>query len=169
MTAYQAGVQQRLRLAELAQVEASARADEEAKRRVLADQLAAEAQGRADEAGRRAAVERQRRRYQLGLAASVLVLSAVGGLSVTYWLHERQAKAARAELALKEASLLRGQADLAPDDVVKWEAAARQIESAASALAEGGETGTCAGRCCCETRSRQGSWQPGATRRCSMP
>ncbi|MGO9470013.1 MAG: tetratricopeptide repeat protein [Isosphaeraceae bacterium] len=139
MTAYLAGVQERLRLAELAQVEAHARAEEEAKRRVLSEQLAVEAQGRAEEAGRRVVIERQRRRYQLGLAASVLVLTAVGGLSFTYWAHERQARAARTELALKEATLLRDQAARAREDVAKWQAAAREIELAGNALAEGGE------------------------------
>ncbi len=43
ITAYRAGVQERLRAAELARVEAQARAEEEAKRRGLADQLAASA------------------------------------------------------------------------------------------------------------------------------
>ncbi len=140
MTAYLAGVQERLRLAELAQVEANARAEEEAKRRVLSDQLAAEAQGRAEEAGRRVVVERQRRRYQLGLAASVLILTAVGGLSLTYWARERQSRAARAELALKEATLLGNQAASAPDDVAKWEAAAKEIEVAGHLMEEGGES-----------------------------
>jgi len=141
MTAYVASVQERLRLAEFAQVEAHARAEEEAKRRALSDQLAAEAQGRADEAGRRAQLERQRRHYQLGLAASVLLLSVLGGLSFTYWAHDRQARAARVELALKEATLLRSQAALTPEDVAKWEAAAKQLD-AAKALAEGGEAET---------------------------
>ena len=44
VTAYRAGVQERLRAAELARVEAQARAEEEAKRRGLADRLAIEAQ-----------------------------------------------------------------------------------------------------------------------------
>ena len=49
-TAYLLGVQERLHTAELQRVEAQARVEEEAKRRVLADQLAREAQARAAEA-----------------------------------------------------------------------------------------------------------------------
>ena len=50
VTSYLAGVQERLRSAELARVEAQARAEEETKRRVASDELAPEAQARADEA-----------------------------------------------------------------------------------------------------------------------
>jgi serine/threonine-protein kinase len=142
ITAYLTGVQARLHLAELAQVEALARAEEEAKRRVLSDQLAAEAHGRADEAHRREQLELQRRRYQVGLAGAALLLSAVGGLSFTYWIHERQAHSARAELALKEATLLRSQAARTPEDVARWEAAARQVDAASGALAESGHAET---------------------------
>ena len=49
MTAYFAGVQDLLRKAELDRVDAQARAEEEVKRRTLADDLAREAQARADE------------------------------------------------------------------------------------------------------------------------
>jgi len=154
-------------LAELAQVEAHARADEEAKRRVLSDQLAAEAHARAEEAGRRVAVERQRRRYQLALAASALVLTAVGGLSYTYLAHERQARAARAELALKEATLLRNQAVAAPEDVARWEAAAKGVEAAGNASEEGAVPNRPTAWWCCETRFRPGCSQPAATELCS--
>jgi tetratricopeptide (TPR) repeat protein len=134
VTAYLAGVQERLRATELARVEAQARAEEEAKRRALSDQLATEAQARAAEAERRVAVERQRRRYQFGLAASVLALTVVAAISFDYWARERQARAARAELALKEATVLRDSAASLPEDVARWMAAARGIEAAASVI-----------------------------------
>ena len=63
---YRAGVREKLRAAELAAVEARARADEETKRRGLADQLA-------DEALARAALERRRRRLSLALAATIVI------------------------------------------------------------------------------------------------
>ena len=72
ITAYRAGVQERLRAAELARVEAQARAEEEAKRRGLADQLAAAAVARA-------AGERRRRRLAVALAASIVALLVCGG------------------------------------------------------------------------------------------
>ena len=116
LTAYLAGVQDRLRTAELARVEAQARAEEEAERRVLADALAQKAQAHAVE-------ERRRRRLQVGLAASVLALATVGGLAAAAYLHQRQARAAQVELALNEATLLRNQSLQAPDDLNRWQAA----------------------------------------------
>ncbi len=49
--------------------------------------------------------ERDRRRLTTVVAASLLTLSVVGGLGLTYWLQQRQAGAARLALALKEAAL----------------------------------------------------------------
>jgi serine/threonine-protein kinase len=114
--AYRQSIEQRLRAAELERATESARAEE---------------------AGRRVLVERQRRRYQLGLAASVLALSVLGGLSSTYLLQQRQARAAREALAVREAILLRDQAVASPEDMAKWEAAARAVESAAREQPEG--------------------------------
>ena len=74
MTAYLAGVQERLRAAELARVEADARAEEERKRRKLA----------------------------LALAAAVLALMAVGGTGAAVYWQQRRDQAARLELALRE-------------------------------------------------------------------
>jgi serine/threonine-protein kinase len=98
---------------------------------------AAEA-ARAEEAAHRVQVERQRRQYQLGLAASVLILSAMGGLTFTYWTQQRLARNARAELALKEATVLRNQALEKADDPAKWQAAAKGVHDAGRALDEGG-------------------------------
>src|SRR3954452_25068059 len=76
LTAYLTGVQERLRTAELARVEAQARAEEEAKRRVLADELTVVAQGRA-------VAEARRRRATLGLEiASALAFVAFVAIAV---------------------------------------------------------------------------------------
>ena len=131
LTAYLAGVQERLRTAELARVEAQARAEEEAKRRILADALAQKAQAHAVEEGRR-------RRLQVGLAASVLALTTVGGLATTAYLHQRQARAAQVELALNETTLLHNQALKAPDDLSRWQAAREAIKRVEVALGDDG-------------------------------
>jgi serine/threonine-protein kinase len=123
ITAYLAGVQDRLRQAELARVEADARAQEEAKRRELADRLAVEAEARAS-------AERRRRRTTLALAASVLALATLVGLSATYYLHERQARTARAALAVNEVRLLFNQAKAQADSLERWNAAGRAIAAA---------------------------------------
>ena len=65
VTAYLAGVQDRLRAAELARAAESARAEEADRREATAPSGA-------------------RRRFQVGLAASLLVLTTAGGLSFTY-------------------------------------------------------------------------------------
>jgi tetratricopeptide (TPR) repeat protein len=131
LTAYLAGVQQRLRAAELAGVEAQARAEEEAKRRILADALALKAQAHAVEEGRR-------RRLQVGLAASVLALTTVVGLASMAYLHQRQARAAQVELVLNETTLLHAQAVKAPDDLNRWQAARESIKRVEAALGEDG-------------------------------
>jgi serine/threonine-protein kinase len=177
-TAYLAGVQERLRTAEIDRVEAQARAEEEAKRRVLADALAQKAQAHAVE-------ERRRRHLQVGLAASVLVLTTVGGLATTAYLHQRQARAAQAERALNEMTLLRDQALKAPDDLNRWQAAQQAISRVEVALGDDSnsqvrlrlgelrrevETGTAAARrdrelldALAEIRSRHLGAKPGVT------
>jgi serine/threonine-protein kinase len=65
VTVYLVSVQERLRRAELAAVEARTRTEEESKRRVLADQLASAAQARAD-------TERSRRRMAVGLISALV-------------------------------------------------------------------------------------------------
>jgi len=109
LTAYLAGVQERLRTSELARVEAQARAEEEGKRR----------------------------RLQVGLAASVLALTIVGGLAITTSLHQRQARAAQVELALNEATLLHDQALKAPEEISRWQAAGEAIRRVEIALGDG--------------------------------
>jgi serine/threonine-protein kinase len=131
LTAYLAGVQERLRTAELARVEAQARAEEESKRRTLADALARKAQAHAVEEGRR-------RRLQVGLAASVLALTTVGGLAIAAYHHQRQARAAQVELALNETTLLRNQALKAPDELSRWQVAQEAIKRVEVALGDDG-------------------------------
>jgi serine/threonine-protein kinase len=132
MSAYFAGVQQRLHDAELARVEAQARAEEESKRRVLADALAREAQAHAVE-------ERRRRRLQVGLAATVLALTTVGGLGSTAYLHQWQARAAQVDLALNEAILLRDQARKEVDDLGRWQASREALKRVDVALGDEGD------------------------------
>jgi serine/threonine-protein kinase len=108
LTAYLAGVQERLRTAELARVEAQARAEEETKRR----------------------------RLQVGLAASVLALTTVGGVATAAYLHQRQARAAVADRALNEMTLLRDQALKAPEDLNRWQAAREAIGRVQAALGD---------------------------------
>jgi serine/threonine-protein kinase len=101
--AYLTGVQERLRQTELARVEANARAEEEQKQRKLT----------------------------LGLAAAVLALVTLGGGGAAIYFQERQARAARLELALREATLLRDQAAADPEgDPMKWQRAVEALKRA---------------------------------------
>jgi tetratricopeptide (TPR) repeat protein len=131
ISAHQAGVQERLRHAELARVEALARAQEEEKRRVLADELRIEAQGRA-------VAEARRRRSTLGLAASIIALVAVGGSSAAYYVNQRQASIARAALALNEVRLLFNQANEQGDRLALWGAALAGLHGAERIVQEQG-------------------------------
>jgi len=142
ISGYMAGVQERLKAAELARVEMQARAEEETKRRVLADELAREAEARADEARRRVAVERSRRRRTVALAASVLVTA---GLTLGGWSYLVRQRTARLMAttqvvteALAEAERLRGQAQSAAiGDLTKWSEALAAARHARALLAEG--------------------------------
>jgi serine/threonine-protein kinase len=109
MTAYVAGVQERLRAAEVAR--------------------AAEAV-RAEEAVGRAQAERRARRFQVGLAASLLVLTTAGGLTFTYWLQERQRREARFAQVVAEATILREKAQLQPAEPAAWRDALAALERA---------------------------------------
>jgi serine/threonine-protein kinase len=112
VTAYQAGVRERLRAAEIARVEALARAEEEAKR---------------------AKVERDRRRLTVGLAASVLGLFGLGG-GTAFWVHQqRQARLSGLEHALVGVQALRDRAATTADPAAWREAAAAAEQAIASA------------------------------------
>src|SRR6516225_3301196 len=106
ITAYLAGVQERVQAAERERAVAVARAIE----------------------------ERRRRKLQVGLAASLLALTTAGGLGTTYYLQQRQARAAAAEQVLTRASLLRDQAREHADDPARWRVALAAIDQADSAL-----------------------------------
>ncbi len=106
MTAYLGGVQDRLRAAEVARAAESARAEE--------------AVHTAAEANERARVERRARRFQVGLAASLLALVTAGGLTFTYLLQQHQQRAARSAQVLAEARALRDRAAREAGDPAAW-------------------------------------------------
>jgi tetratricopeptide (TPR) repeat protein len=102
MTAYLAGVQQRVQAAERERAVAVARAIE----------------------------ERRRRKVQLALAASVLALSTLGGLSTTYYLQHEQARAAAGQRVVDQVTTLHGQAFGHPEEIPRWEIALAAVEQA---------------------------------------
>ena len=116
VTAYLGGVQDRLRTAEIARAAEAARAEE--------------AVHTAAEANERARVERRARRFQVGLAASLLVLVTVGGLGLTYLLQQRQQRAARLGQVLAEATALRDRARREAGDPARWRDALAALERA---------------------------------------
>jgi eukaryotic-like serine/threonine-protein kinase len=109
MTAYLAGVQDRLRAAELARAAESARAEE---------------------AIGRARAERRARRFQVGLAASLLLLTTAGGLTLTYLLHQHQRRAARFDQILAETTALLTKARREPGEPGLWRDALAALERA---------------------------------------
>jgi serine/threonine-protein kinase len=121
MTAYLAGVQERLRAAELARVEADARAAEERKRRKLTLALAASIIGTLVMAGGGWAWNQRQRQERR---------------------RERQERAQRVELVLREAQLLRGQAERAGDDRDHWNAARDAAHAVERLAGDAGEEPT---------------------------
>jgi serine/threonine-protein kinase len=111
MGAYLTGVQERLRAAERDRAVAEARAVE----------------------------ERKRRRLQLGLAASVLALTTLGGLGTTYYLQQRQARRAATDGALGAADTLLVRARGDADDPVGWRLALAAVAQADDALGPGAD------------------------------
>ncbi len=95
ITAHLRGMQERLRRAELDRAEAQARASE----------------------------EKARRRLAVGLAAAVIGLLATAGGSGAWWLHHRQAMAARVDRLLRDVALLKQQAEAGDGDPARWAAA----------------------------------------------
>ena len=113
---YQNNVRERLKAAEHGRVEAAARAEEEQKRRVIADRLAVE--------------ERAKRRLTVGLAASLVLLGTVAGLSLTFWAQQRAMRAAAVARVLGESATLRNLAVAAPDEPARWQTAVAAIKQA---------------------------------------
>ena len=109
ITAYLAGVQARVQAAERERAVAVARAIE----------------------------ERRRRKLQLGLAAAVMALMTLGGLSTTYYLQQRAARAAAVDRILGQAVTLRAQALAHPEDLSRWQVALVAVEQV-----EAGDDGT---------------------------
>ena len=92
ITAYLAAVQERLKVAELARVEAQAKAAE----------------------------ERKRRRLTVALAASVLVIGGLAGGGWAYVTRQQQAQLARIDRAMNRAQVLFTDAQQAGDDRARW-------------------------------------------------
>ena len=109
VTAYLAGVQDRLRIAEVSRAAESARA-EEAEYRALA--------------------ERRARRSQVGLAASLLALVVAGGLAAGYLLQQRQQSDAQFAQAIAEATVLLDKARHEVDDPAAWRDALAALDRA---------------------------------------
>ena len=102
MTTYLAGVQTRVQAAERERAVAVAKAIE----------------------------ERRRRKVQLALAASVLALTTLGGLSTTYYLQQRAALAASGQRVIDQVTTLQGQALANPEEIQRWEIALAAVEQA---------------------------------------
>jgi serine/threonine-protein kinase len=92
MSAYQAGVQERLKAAERARIEAQTRAEE----------------------------ERKRRRVTVALAASVVGLFLLGGGTWALLSQQRRERAARLDRALSQAEVLYAEAKRVGDDPTRW-------------------------------------------------
>jgi len=128
MTAYLAGVQEKLRAAELARAAESARAEE--------------AQRTAQAAEARAAAERRARRLTAALAATVLLAAGLGGAGWRWVELERLGRsrelAGRVNSALREATRLRGQAQgAAAGDLAPWIEAVAVARKASDLLEPG--------------------------------
>ena len=124
MSLYHARVQDRLRQSEIARAEEKARAEE---------------------ATKRAAVERDRLRLTVALAASILGLMLLGAGGWAYFAQQRAARQSATErvvtAALDKATLLRGQAKAASvGDLSNWPDALAAVNAAKSALDAGEST-----------------------------
>jgi eukaryotic-like serine/threonine-protein kinase len=102
VTDYLRGVQERLKQAELASVEAQARAAE----------------------------ERKRRRLAVGLAATIVSLALITGGGGAWLMWDRERRASRLDLALRDVEVLKLQAETAGDDPARWAAAGEAIRRA---------------------------------------
>jgi len=115
INAYQTGVQERLRQAEIARAEEKARAEE---------------------ATKRAHVERDRLRLSVALAASVLGLVVLGAAAGVWAFQQRQLRASRLNLALHEAEILKSQAEKTGVDLSRWASAREAAKRAESLLSD---------------------------------
>jgi eukaryotic-like serine/threonine-protein kinase len=102
LSAYLASVQERVQVAERERAVAEARAIE----------------------------ERRRRRVQLALAASLVALTALGGLGTTYYLQQGAARAAAGQRMIDQVTTLEKQAIDHPEEIGRWEIALAAVEQA---------------------------------------
>ena len=142
ITAYVAGVQERLRSAELARAAEEARAEEAIATAAEAERARAAEEARAEEARKaavaadgRARAERKARRMTVGLAASVLVAAALGTAGWRWVERDRMVRMAtlsnRVNAAVQEATGLEGQAKgAAVGDLVPWTKALAAAQTA---------------------------------------
>ncbi|MFO0960020.1 MAG: serine/threonine-protein kinase [Isosphaeraceae bacterium] len=128
VAAYQELVRLRLHQAELAQVEAEARAEEEQKRRIVADELTREAQARA-------AAERSRRLRTVALAGSLVALAVLAGGAGLWWLRRIDADQQQADRLLAAAEGALDQARAAdPKEEAPWNRADGQAQALREAI-----------------------------------
>jgi serine/threonine-protein kinase len=130
VAAYQAGVQERLKTAELARAAETARAEE--------------AQATAQEAQRRARAEHRARQTTVGLAASILIAAALGGAGWQRIERDRLARAAtalgRVNTAIGEAAQAKERAQAAePGQLEGWVEALAAAEKARDLLDTGSD------------------------------
>src|SRR6516164_2016655 len=92
----------------------------------------------------RAVEERRRRKVQLALAASVLALTTLGGLSTTYYLQQRAERArqriereAASDRVVSRADTLLKEASANPEDLTRWQVALAAVKQAEAARDEG--------------------------------
>ena len=121
---YRAGVEDRLRAAEISRAAEAARAEE--------------AQRTAEAAQARANAERRARRSTAALAASILVLVVLGGGVAFRVAQQRQVLASRLAQVLAEAEALRTRALARPDDPAPWQALVEAVKRAEDLVGDGG-------------------------------
>jgi tetratricopeptide (TPR) repeat protein len=114
LASHLAGVQERLRAAEVAHAAELARAQEAERTTALAEA--------------RARAERRARRMTTALAASLLALTTLGGLTFTYFLYQRQAHAAAVDRIVVRATTLLDQAHAHPEEETRWRLALEAVE-----------------------------------------
>ncbi|HEV3340927.1 MAG TPA: protein kinase, partial [Pirellulales bacterium] len=117
ITAYLRGVQERLKQAELASVKAQARS----------------------------AQEKTRRRLAVGLAATIVALMATLAGGWTWRETDRQRRAGRLDLAIRDAEFLKSEAETAGDDPARWVRALEAASRAAQLLDDARDNVTRAG------------------------
>ena len=118
----------------------------------------------------RAVEERRRRKLQAALAAALLALLAVvtaGGLGTTYYLQQKQARAASVGRIMGVAMNLRDQARADADDVARWDAALVAIRRVEDLLGRGDSDGGGAAASLRQLAAPAPRWRPAAPAPCA--